>query len=163
MHTPKSLFVVLAAVVVTAAMSALAGETYKGRITVADAGCISNQTPNLMADAGYQIGQSFTIPAPSRITVQCDGGAVVCVGSDALSCTSAKGLLLPNGTPLPTSLKAPTVSPGAGGGASCTGRYYHNDDAGCDPAPSTTGLVTVCPQTGAVVSCGVWERVGDEM
>lgn len=158
----KALFVAVGLLLVVAVTPALAGEKYLGRITIYDAGARHNYSPVLLADAGYAISEDFSIPCGRLLTVQCDGGAYVCEGSAA--CTSVTGLALPNGTALPTSSHIPVDVLGAGSGGSCTGRYYNGVDGGCYPdSKSNVCLITVFPQSGAALSCGVWQRYGDEM
>ena len=149
-------FAVVAALVTSAAFG---GERYLGTIVTWDGGYAANMS---LMDAGFIIGQG------SKLSVQPDGHAYVCVdshinASGVLSCSSTSGVLVPAGALFTTSCSAVGK------------KFYIQESVSItlpDGGPSTlandAGLfgpscsVAVVALDGGTVNTKVFDRLGTE-
>lgn len=139
--------------------SALGGENYLGTVRANDGGTGSTAAWNFIA-----LDSGFFVPPSSKISVQPDGGAYVCLDTHAtnagtVTCNGTNGVLVPGGALFQTSCGQMTVRPYV------TENVLLGD--GGISATSTRMSIQTCtvacvPASGTTVSCAVFSRSGTE-
>lgn len=166
-----SLLRTLTLVAVLVALSAWAGETFIGRLTVSDAGSISNATTGYgsagCASQSSPLGagacaQAFPIGICAKLTIQAVGAC--CVSVNRASTDAGMCMLLADGEKFPTSVACATSPLGPlMVGLSDGGSTMANVGGMPDGGTYNGALVSITPPAGSTTcSANVFTRSGTE-